>query len=155
MTSLLCVPCVHTRVNPHSCMFLLCHDTRVFIWKWEHCGAVFTCYARGRPGNRDAGEACMNRKNNPHSTVRLKSNDKRAVSRRTRFCWCRKVRHRAFSLTKSKSRLNGLLWPFVRLEFRVRRLILPLETFCDQWSSEPKDPLWAKTPVPDASLSHV
>ena len=38
-----------------------------------------------------------------------------------------------------------------RLDFWVRQPILPVETHCDQWSSQSKDPLWANLSVPDMS----
>ena len=37
--------------------------------------------------------------------------------------------------------LNANFCPSFCLDFRVRRLILPLGTYCDQWPSESKDPL--------------
>ena len=37
--------------------------------------------------NEDS-ETCMNRRNSPHSTVPIKSNDKPAVFMEIRFSWC-------------------------------------------------------------------
>ena len=86
----------------------------------------------------------MNWKNSPHSTVRLESNDTEARSvQKNEILLMQKSDREMSSIFNDKIEISTQWTPLTifRLEFRVRRLILPLETFCDQWSSESKDPL--------------
>ena len=62
--------------------------------------------------------------------------------------------HSILSISNEKIRIPTQREPLsiCRLDFLVRHPNLPLETWCCQWSSESKDPVWANLSVSDISV---